>query len=232
MIGSMITERIAVLKDRVRAACGRAHRKPEDIQLVLVSKYVAVEKILEAYRSGIHHFGESRVQEWLRKKSDLPSEIRWHFIGHLQTNKVKDCVGQASLIHSVDSVKLARVLNEHAQKAGRSVDCLLQVNTAGEGSKFGIHPDRLSQLVEAVVAFPQLRVCGLMTIGPLTDDEKEIHASFQLLRRKRDVLQKEFNHLKWSVLSMGMSHDFEMAIEEGSNLIRIGSAVFGERKHA
>ena len=185
-----------------------------------------MEVIWDAYRLGCRDFGENRVQEWLEKKNKLPDDIRWHMIGHLQTNKVKDCAGEAALIHSVDSVKLAQAIEKAAAAKNQIVDCLVQVNTSGEASKFGVAPGEAEKLVEAV--FPHLKLKGLMTIGPLTDDATKTRASFRLLKELFEKIKK-VSKPDFTILSMGMSSDFEIAIEEGANLIRIGTAVFGAR---
>ena len=181
-------------------------------------------------RVGIRDFGENRVQEWLEKKNELPKDIQWHLIGHLQTNKVKHCIARASLIHSVDSLKLAQAIEKEAAAKNWIADCLIQVNTSGEASKFGASEHEAEKLVEEVLKLPNIQLKGLMTIGPLTEDESKIRKAFRDLRLLREKMAEQFPKSDFKFLSMGMSDDFEIAVEEGANLLRIGRAVFGERK--
>ncbi len=228
----MIAKNLETLREKIEAARARSGRSAQDIQLVLVTKTIPAEVISEAYKLGCRDFGENRVQEWREKSRALPNDIRWHLIGHLQTNKVKYCVGarHASpvLIHSVDSLKLANTINKEAARKDQIVDCLIQVNTSGEDTKFGVAPNEAEKLAEAVLNLPQLALKGLMTIGPLTDDATKTRASFKMLRELFEKIKKTAKP-DFKILSMGMSSDFEIAIEEGSNLIRIGTAVFGAR---
>ena len=222
----MIESCLKEIKDRIRASAGKAGRNPDDIELVLVTKEVEIEQIKAAYDLGERHFGENRAQDLEAKKDALPEDIRWHFIGHLQTNKVKKLVGKTALLHSMDRIELAREI----QKVGQHTEALLQVNASGEDTKHGFHPDAVERAVTEMMGFDQLKILGLMTIGPNTKDEAKIRAAFSLLRNLRDKLKVKFPTIDWRYLSMGMSSDFELAIEEGANLLRIGSAVFGERK--
>lgn len=232
----MIDQNLKSLQDRIRSACQRTGRNFDDIQVVLVTKTVPVEIVLQAYHLGCRDFGENKVQEWLEKKDALPKDIRWHVIGHLQTNKVKYCVKPVGaygntplLIHSVDSLKLANTIHKEASQKKLTVDCLVQVNTSGEASKFGVQPNDAEKLAADVGKLPHLRLKGLMTIGPLTDDPKKTRESFRLLRQLFEKIKKSTKP-EFEILSMGMSSDFEIAIEEGANLIRIGTAVFGARQ--
>lgn len=225
----MIDRRWHTLTERIHAACQRANRNHEDVELVLVTKEIAPNEIERAYRLGVRDFGESQVQEWAEKRRHLPLDIRWHFMGSLQTNKVKFLVGQVALIHSCDRLDLAKALQKEAEKHHRIVDVLIQVNTSGEETKHGFQPNAVAHSVSEILAFNCLNIRGLMTIGPHTEDKKRIRSSFQSLRALRDRLQRDFPNVDWHYLSMGMSSDFELAIEEGGNLLRIGSAVFGER---
>ena len=199
-------------------------------RLILISKTVDEPRIREAYEAGIRDFGENKVQELMQKKPNLPSDIRWHFVGHLQTNKVKEVVGQAVLIHSVDSIHLAKEIEKASAKLNLITDILIQVNTSGEVSKFGLKPDGLEDVVGEMTRFAHLRIKGLMTIGPLSRDETKIRASFKMLRDLQKKMKIHYPDLDWSELSMGMSEDYPAAIEEGSTMIRVGRAVFGERK--
>lgn len=205
-------------------------RLKQGVMLILVTKQVPVEAIMEAYQLGHRDFGENKVQEWLDKKEKLPKDIRWHLIGHLQTNKVKSVVGETELIHSVDSEKLAAAIDAEAKKKNLKVNCLIQVNTSGEQSKFGVSANELYHLAEFVSGCSHLVIKGLMTIGPLTEDKEKLRSSFQKLRELRDEMKNQFPSIHWNELSMGMSSDFEIAAEEGSTMVRVGTAVFGERK--
>lgn len=200
-------------------------------QIVLVTKTVPPEKIRQALVSGLGDLGENRVQELLEKQEalkDLP--LRWHMIGHLQTNKVKQVVGRAALIQSLDRPELAEEIERQAAlKQIQSVPCLIQVNSSGETSKFGLKPDDVESFVSGLKT-KAIRIQGLMTIGPNTEDPEKIRASFRLMRELREALKKKFPAHNWETLSMGMSGDYTIAIEEGATLIRVGTAVFGERK--
>lgn len=224
----MIRANLAAVRDRIKAAATRSGRDPEAIELVLVTKNVSVERMLEAYAAGERKFGENRVQELLDKKNFLPKDIEWHFIGHLQTNKVKSVLPEVSLIHSVDSLRLAEEVNAKAVLLKKRVSVLVQVNTSGEQTKFGAAPAELPEILKAVSGFESLDLRGLMTIGPLTENEELVRNSFRALASLREEWSgKGFPGLR--KLSMGMSHDFELAIEEGADILRIGTSVFGER---
>lgn len=210
---------------------------------MLVTKTVSVERIREAFEAGHRDFGENRVQELVEKKPELPADIRWHFIGQLQTNKVKllfkafDGATEPFLLHSLDRIALAEEIEKQAEKRGIEVEAFLEVNTSGEATKSGFSPEDLPAAAQKIKALNRIRIRGLMTVGPLTQDEQKIRSSFRTLRELRDRLFPN-----WPAgrpieekgvpleLSMGMSSDFEIAIEEGATIVRIGSAVFGERK--
>ena len=224
----MIRANLAAVRERIKEAAKRSGRNPEAIELVLVSKNVSVERMMEAYAAGERKFGENRVQELLDKKNFLPKDIEWHFIGHLQTNKVKSVLPDVSLIHSVDSFRLAEEVNAKAALLKKKVPVLVQVNTSGEQTKFGAAPAELPEILKAVSGFEYLDLRGLMTIGPLTENEQLMRNSFhELASLSKEWSEKGFPGLL--KLSMGMSHDFELAIEEGADIVRIGTAVFGER---
>lgn len=205
---------------------------------MLVTKNVPVERIREVLEAGPRDFGENRVQELLQKKPQLPGDLRWHFVGHLQTNKVKSLLGEIVLLHSLDRIALAEEIEKQAERRDREVAVLIQVNTSGEITKSGFAPEQAEGAVEAISRLKRIRICGLMTIGPFTEDEQVIRRSFERLRNLRDALKKQFPALIAGTggepfhLSMGMSSDFEIAIEEGATIVRIGTAVFGERAHA
>ncbi len=227
-----IAEKISELRESIHRIALAAGRPPEEIRLVLVSKTVSPDRISEAWRSGAREFGENRVQELLRKKEDLPKDIRWHFIGHLQTNKVKQVLGEVDLIHSLDRPELlGEIERQAALRKITSVDCLIQVNSSGEAGKFGFPPEAVEGVVSSLAQASPLRIRGLMTIGPNTEDETRIRAAFRRVSELRDELKKKFPDKDWGILSMGMSGDYRIAIEEGATLLRIGSAVFGARQN-
>ena len=225
-----IASSIQDLKRSVRGISAEVGRDPEDVRLVLVTKTVSTERILEAYNAGERDFGENRVQEWLEKKDALPRDIRWYLIGHLQTNKVKYVIDQIALLHSLDRIELADAIEKQAKSKGiAEVPCLIQVNMSGEESKFGLDPAQVEDFVKQIALRPSIRIRGLMSIGPLTEDEGKIRECFRKTRELREALKIKFPHSGWDILSMGMSDDFRIAIEEGSNMLRIGSLIFGKR---
>ena len=205
------------------AAAERVGRNPDEINIIAVTKAVAPERVEETYNAGLTVFGESKVQEARAKIPLVSSRAHWHMIGHLQTNKARDAVALFELIHSVDSVKLAVELNKWAERTGKTQAILLEVNASGEGSKFGLKPEDVDAALSEVNKLSRLEVQGLMTIAPLRDDLEEVRPSFRRLRELRD-------RAGLRELSMGMTHDFEIAIEEGATLLRIGTAIFGERQ--
>lgn len=226
-----IRQNIETLQQKVSQAAQKCGRDPEGIQILYVTKTVETGRIREAISAGAKDFGENRVQELLEKKKDFnEKDLRWHLIGHLQTNKVKQVLGETVLIHSLDRLELAEKIEQQAvaQKI-KSVPCLVQVNTSGETTKFGLLPSEV-EAFSAKITGPALQIRGLMTIGPLTENRDKIRASFRALRELRDSLRRKMPRHSWDILSMGMSGDFEIAIEEGSTLIRVGTAIFGERK--
>jgi pyridoxal phosphate enzyme (YggS family) len=225
----MIEAQFRQLQARVRETCQHVGRFSEEVQIVLVTKGVKPPRLLEAYQAGVRDFGESRVQEFETKRSELPKDIRWHFVGHLQTNKVKQIVGKVTLIHSCDRSDLAEVIQKEAEKKGETVSVLIQVNTTGEITKQGFFPEEMRNAVGTILKLSRIQVLGLMTIGPLTENQDEIRKSFKSLRQLKEKLKTEFKAVDWRYLSMGMSGDFEIAIQEGANLIRVGTAVFGPR---
>lgn len=206
----------------------RAGRRPEEVRLVGAIKGVDVDRIAEAVESGLEIVGENYVQEALRKREVLGDRVRWHMIGHLQRNKARHAVGLFEMIHSVDSLKLAQELQKRAAKEGREVEVLLQVNLSGEETKSGVAPEGVQELAEAISEMPNLRLKGLMTMPPYFEDPDGARPYFQALRRLRDELQRR--GLPVEELSMGMSADFEVAIEEGATLVRVGTAIFGQRR--
>lgn len=231
---SHIAENLRAIHDLISVACKRNGRKPEDVQLVAVSKTFPVEAIRAAYAAGQRLFGENRVQEAESKITSLQSElpdIRWHLIGHLQSNKAKKAAGLFDMIESVDSLKLAADLSKRCQSSGKVMPVLLEINSSGELQKHGVSFSEAPKIAHEISELPGLSLKGLMTIGPLTESQSEVRRAFSKTRELWEKLSAMgcFSRGKKSVLSMGMSGDFELAIAEGSTLIRIGTGIFGSR---
>ncbi len=204
---------------------------PAATKLVAVSKFHPTEAILEAYAAGQRIFGESRVQELCEKKPLLPQDIEWHFIGHLQTNKIKQIVPFVTLIHGVDSAKLLKEINKEGEKLGRVVPILLQIFVAQEETKFGLSLDECRNLASELNHFPWVQVCGLMGMASLTENQAQIRAEFGQLKALFDELKVGWNLPDFKELSMGMSEDYQLAVECGSTMVRIGSRIFGVRQY-
>lgn len=226
----LIKSNLEAVVHKVNAAAARAGRDPSDIKLIGVTKTIDTARIKAAYDCGISDFGENRVQELCKKADILDINCNWHLIGHLQTNKVKYIIDRVSLIHSLDSHDLAVEINRRAESAGRIADVLVQVNVAGEDSKFGIRPEETLGFIKDVSRMGNIRVKGLMTIAPLAVDPEDVRWVFAGLGKLRiDISRENIDNVDMTCLSMGMSNDFEVAIEEGSNMVRIGTALFGKR---
>lgn len=229
----MIAENLKEIQENIHAACLRAGRNPEEVTLIAVSKTKPVEMLEEAYAAGARYFGENKVQELCEKYDQLPDDIHWQMIGHLQRNKVKQVVGKAELIHSVDSIRLAEEINKEAEKKGIIANVLLEVNVAKEESKFGFMPEEVLDFVHEVVRLQNINVRGLMTIAPFVDDPEENRKHFAKLRKLSvDIGKEKVNNVSMSVLSMGMSNDYVVAVEEGATMVRVGTKIFGERNYA
>lgn len=223
-------ERLAQVKEKIRDAAIRSGRSSEDITLVAVTKTQSIETLELAYQAGIRTVGENRVQELNAKWPNFEDRFEWHLIGHLQTNKVKYIIDKVVLIHSVDSLKLAKEISKQAEKSGVVMPVLIQVNPAEEASKFGLATDEVVSLVKAASELPGIRIEGLMTIAPFVEDEAFLRQVFREMRQIFDFLKSQaMPGVNMKYLSMGMTHDFEIAIEEGANMVRIGSGLFGER---
>jgi len=221
---------IARVRREMGEAARRVGRSPEEITLVAVSKTVAVELVKIAYNLGVGDFGENRVQDALPKIADFhPPGMRWHLIGHLQSNKAGKVVGAFDAVQSVDSLRLAQILNRHAEEEGKVLAVLLQVNVSGEASKEGMTVEEVEGAARQIVALPCLRVHGLMTIAPLVEDAEEVRYVFRGLRALQMRLRQDVPAGSWDDLSMGMTDDYRVAIEEGATIVRIGRAIFGER---
>ena len=228
----MITENLKDVEARVCAACERSGRKREDVTLIAVSKTKPVEMLEEAYAYGCRYFGENKVQELCDKYEQLPKDLHWHLIGHLQRNKVKYIVDKACLIHSVDSVHLAKEIEKEAAKKGVVAKVLLEVNIAQEETKFGIREDEVYALIDAIKDMPHVHVMGLMTIAPFVENPEENRVYFRKMHQlSLDIKSKCIDNIDMSVLSMGMTNDYEIAVEEGATMIRVGTAIFGARNY-
>ncbi|HZK18649.1 MAG TPA: YggS family pyridoxal phosphate-dependent enzyme [Clostridia bacterium] len=224
-----IGKNIDAIKQRINRAALRSGRDPSEVKLVAVTKNVAVDKIQEAVDSGEYAFGENRVQELLTKHHALPREVEWHFIGHLQRNKVAKVVDVVKLIHSLDRWSLAKRIDGLAKRQNLTCDALVQVNVAGETSKFGLAPQEVEGFIREVRELTGVRVKGLMTIAPYTDNPERVRPVFRELRLISDRIRQTVKDVDMDYLSMGMTNDFTVAIEEGANIIRVGTAIFGAR---
>lgn len=227
----MLAENLRQVEEQIQAACGRAGRKREEVTLIAVSKTKPVSMLTEIYESGIRDFGENKVQELCDKKEELPTDIRWHMIGHLQRNKVKHIIKDVALIHSVDTYRLAEEINVHAKKVQRTMPILIEVNIARESSKFGILEDEALQLVKEIAPLDNLRIKGLMAIAPYVKDPEENRPYFKKLKNLSvDIARENIDNVSMDVLSMGMTGDYVTAIEEGATIVRVGTGIFGKRK--
>lgn len=225
-----LAENLALVRARIAMAARKVGRDPAEITLVAVSKTKPVELVEMAYNLGVTDFGENRVQEALPKIEHFhPQGIRWHLIGHLQSNKASKVVEPFACVHSVDSLHLAQVLSRQAQEHGRTLAILLQVNVSGEASKEGMTPADAPAIARQIAGLPALRIEGLMTIAPLVHDPEEVRPVFRALRSLREHLRNEVTASNWEQLSMGMTDDYTVAIEEGATLVRVGRAIFGQR---
>ena len=217
----------------IKNACDKAGRNKEDVTLIAVSKTKPVEMLQEIYDAGCRDFGENKVQEIMDKYDKLPSDIRWHMIGHLQTNKVKYIVDKVYMIHSVDSMKLAKEISKEALKKNVTVKILLEVNVAKEESKFGMMSEEVKNFYKEVIDLPGLEVCGLMTIAPYVENAEENRQYFVNLKQLVvDIADEKTDNKSIGELSMGMTGDYEVAVEEGATYVRVGTGIFGERNYA
>ena len=229
----MVVENLAEVERRVCAACERSGRDRDEVTLIAVSKTKPISMIEELLSGKTRDFGENKVQELCEKYEQLPKDIRWHLIGHLQRNKVKYVVGKACLIHSVDSLRLAEAISEEAVKKQCDVPVLIEVNVAGEESKFGVSMEETEALVRKIAKLPAISVRGLMTIAPFVENPEENRRHFSNLKKLCvDLKRKNIDNVTMSVLSMGMTGDYEVAIEEGATMVRVGTGIFGERNYS
>lgn len=228
----MLKDNYEAVEKKISEACERAGRDRSEVTLIAVSKTKPVEMLQEVYNAGARDFGENKVQEICEKYDKLPSDIKWHMIGHLQRNKVKQVIDKAAMIHSVDSYRLAQEISVQAQKKGITIPILVEVNIAGEESKFGISAEDTIQLVEEIAVLPNLKIQGLMTIAPFVQDAEENRLYFRQIKQLSvDIKNKNIDNVSMDILSMGMTGDYEVAIEEGATMVRVGTGIFGARNY-
>lgn len=229
----MIAENLNSVTESVKKSCRNANRLFEDVTLIAVSKTKPVQLLMEAYECGCRHFGENKVQELVEKYEVLPRDIKWHMIGHLQRNKVKYIVDKVYMIHSVDSLRLAEEISREAVKKKVTVSILIEVNMAGEETKFGVRPEDAESLILSISKLPNIHIEGLMTIAPYVEDPENNRCHFLGLRQLAvDITSKNIDNVTMNVLSMGMTGDYTVAIEEGATCVRVGTGIFGERQYA
>lgn len=228
----MIAENLRQVRENIRRACQAAGRNPQEVTLIAVSKTKPVSALQEAYDADARVFGENKVQEIMDKYDRLPSDIQWHMIGHLQRNKVKYIVDKVAMIHSVDSLRLAETIEQEAAKHNVKVPVLIEVNVAQEESKFGLRTDEVLPFLESIAGFSHLEVKGLMTIAPFVENPENNREVFRELKKLSvDINAKNINNITMSVLSMGMTGDYEVAVQEGATMVRVGTGIFGERDY-
>lgn len=220
------------VQENIKKACEKAGRNPEEVTLIAVSKTKPVEMLKEAYDAGARFFGENKVQEIQEKYDKLPEDIHWHMIGHLQRNKIKYIVDKVAMIHSVDSLRLAEAIEAEAAKHQVKVPILIEVNVAEEDSKFGLKMAEVLPLLEQISEFSHIEVKGLMTIAPYVENPEDNREIFRQLKKLSvDIAAKNINNITMSVLSMGMTGDYEVAVQEGATMVRVGTGIFGEREY-
>lgn len=229
----MLKDNLATVQNNIVKACEKCGRDPKDVCLIAVSKTKPVEMLMEIYDCNIRQFGENYVQEMVEKVDTLPKDIVWHMIGHLQRNKVKYVVGRAAMIHSVDSVRLAEAISNEAIKKKIVVDILIEVNVAGEENKFGLKPDEVEKFIRQIAGYKGINVRGLMTSAPYVANPEDNRVYFRQLKQLCvDINAKNIDNINMDVLSMGMTNDYMVAIEEGATHIRVGTAIFGARDYS
>lgn len=228
----MLKENLTHVEEKIETVCS-THGIPRDsITLIAVSKTKPVEMLQEIYDAGCRDFGENKVQELVDKYEQLPKDIRWHMIGHLQRNKVKYIIGKVVLIHSVDSLRLAETIEKESAKHNITTDILIEVNMAHEESKFGVLPEEIYDLLMEISKLEHVRVKGLMTVAPFVDNPRKNSEIFEKMHKLSvDIASKNIDNITMSILSMGMTNDYDVALEEGANMIRVGTAIFGERNY-
>ena len=221
------------MQKNINESCNKINRDPNEVTLIAVSKTKPVEMLKEAYDAGARVFGENKVQEIVDKYDQMPSDVKWHMIGHLQRNKVKYIVDKVAMIHSVDSLRLAETIEKEAAKKAVIVPILIEVNVAQEESKFGLKPEEVLPLIEQIADFSHIQIKGLMTIAPYVDNAEENREIFRELKKLSvDIAAKNINNVTMSVLSMGMTGDYMVAVQEGATMVRVGTGIFGARNYA
>lgn len=228
----MVRENLEQVEKKIEEACKRAGRDRQEVTLISVSKTKPIEMLKEAYDAGSRDFGENKVQEMMDKYEEMPKDIHWHMIGHLQRNKVKYLMGKSYLIHSVDSMRLAEEISKQSVKHEVTTDILIEVNIAQEETKFGTSREEAIRLVEEAAKLPNIHICGLMTIAPYVENPEDNRKYFKQIKELAvDIKEKNIDNVDMRILSMGMTGDYEVAIEEGSTMVRVGTGIFGERNY-
>ena len=226
----MVKENLQEVIHNMEIACKNSGRDMKDVTLIAVSKTKPNDLIMEVYESGIRDFGENKVQDLVKKSEELPKDIRWHMIGHLQTNKVRQLLGNTVLIHSIDSIRLADTIDTEAKKKNIHVDGLLEINVAKEASKYGFIEDELEEVLPIFARYKNLHIKGFMTIAPNVDDAEENREIFKKFKKMSvDINQKNYDNIEVRFLSMGMTGDYVVALEEGADFVRVGTGIFGKR---
>lgn len=229
----MNKENLSNVRNNIEKAITRVSRNPEDVLLIAVSKTRPIDDLLDAYNEGVRDFGENKVQELLKKYEEMPSDCKFHMIGHLQTNKVKSIIGKTCLIHSVDSYKLAKVINDESEKAGIITDILVEINIGDEDTKYGIKKEEALEFIKSISGFKNIAVKGLMAIAPYVVNPEDNRQHFVALKRLGiDINNQNIDNISIGVYSMGMTGDYEVAIEEGATMVRVGTGIFGERDYS
>ena len=229
----MVAENLAQVQKNIEESCGNVNRDPGEVTLIAVSKTKPVEMLREAYDAGARVFGENKVQEIVDKYDHMPSDVKWHMIGHLQRNKVKYIVDKVAMIHSVDSFRLAETIEKEAAKKNVTVPILIEVSVAQEESKYGLKPEEVLPFIEEIADFSHIQIKGLMTIAPYVENAEENREIFRELKKLSvDIAAKNINNVTMSVLSMGMTGDYMVAVQEGATMVRVGTGIFGARNYA
>ncbi len=227
-----VKDNLMLIEQNIDKALQRSGRTKDKVDIIAVTKTVGIEQITEAIDAGLDKIGENRVQEFLKKYDNIDREVEYHMIGHLQSNKVKYIIDKVSLIHSLDRISLAKELDKRAKRNNLTVNVLIQVNIAEEKSKYGLKVDQVIPFIEDISQYENIRVKGLMTIAPFVEDPEEVRWVFRDLRRLGETIgNKDYKNVEMEILSMGMTNDYEIAIEEGSNMVRIGTGLFGKRNY-
>lgn len=228
----MLAENLQEVERNIQEACKKANRSRDEVTLIAVSKTKPISMLKEIYDLGVRNFGENKVQELCEKHPQMHEDLNWHLIGHLQRNKVKNIIDKATLIHSVDSIRLAETIEKEAAKKDLIVDILMEVNVAEEESKFGLKVEEVIPAIETIATFPHIRIRGLMTIAPFVENPEENRSIFARLQKLSvDIRSKNIDNVNVDILSMGMTNDYQVAIEEGATMVRVGTGIFGAREY-